>query len=105
VQLVRAHARLAGRHQLSRQHPLVQRDMRPLHDGADRDCEGLPAVLALVNAGPGALALQLGDAVADGPAARADGAVRPEQAFEVLTRGVLVVEDRVGDVELAANDA
>ena len=67
VQLMRRHARLARRHQASRQNPLGERDMRPLHHGPDRDGERLAAVLALVDAGAGALAGQLGDAVAQSP--------------------------------------
>jgi hypothetical protein len=100
VQLMRRHAGLAGGHQASGQNPLGERDMRAFHNGADRDGKRLAAVLALVDAGARALAGQLGDAVAHHAATRAMRTVRPENAFEVGARGLVVVEDRVGEVEL-----
>jgi hypothetical protein len=57
LQLKRAKAFLAGRHQLRGQNPFRQRDMRAFHHGSNRDAERLAAILALVDARPGALAL------------------------------------------------
>src|SRR5689334_9548749 len=52
-----AHALLAGAHQEHGQHPLVERYLGTLHDGADRDGELPPAVVALDHAGTVRLAL------------------------------------------------
>ena len=48
-----AHTLLAGRHQLSSEHPFAQRYLAALHDGADCDRERLAAVLAFVDTGGG----------------------------------------------------
>src|SRR5579871_201363 len=100
VELVRRHALLAACHEARRQHPFRQRDMRAFHDGADRNSERLTAVLAVVDARPGACPLQLPDSIAPNAAARAHWTVRPEHAFQVLARGVIIVEDRVAKIEL-----
>ena len=98
LQLKCAHTFLAGRHKLRREHPFRQRDMRPLHDGADGHGKGLAAVLALVDAGACALALQLGYPVASDATARACRAIGPEQRFKMLSRFVVVMVDRIAKI-------
>ena len=50
VKLVGAHALLGSAHQVSGEHPLAQRHLRPLEHGSDRDGELLAARVALVDA-------------------------------------------------------
>ena len=80
---------------MSGHHPLGQRDLAPFHDGVDRDGEGLAAVLALVNAGASGFAIEFGNPIAHDAAAWAVRAIRPKEAFEMFTRSVVVVVDRV----------
>ena len=75
--------------------------MRPLHDRADSDGERLAAVLALVDAGAGALASQLGDAVAHDATARAHRTLRPKQRLKMRAGRVIIVINGVPNVELA----
>ena len=77
LQLQGAHALLAGAHEVRREHPLVQGNVRALHHGPDGDGEGLAAILTLVNAGTGARAHELRDPVAHDAALRADRTLRP----------------------------
>ena len=98
MQLMRAHALLGGRHQVGRLEPLVQRDMTGLENRADFDREVSLALTAAAQANAGALALQLVSA-ADRAALRADGAVRPQNAFQLCERCGFVGE--VGLVENA----
>jgi hypothetical protein len=84
---------------LSREYPFAQRDLAALHDGTNGDGERLAAVLALVDAGAGALALQLGDAIFHDATARAYRAIRPQDAFQVLTSLVVVVVDRMREID------
>lgn len=53
MQLIRADALLAGRHEENGLQPQVQRNVRGFKDGADLDGEGLAAGVALANADPG----------------------------------------------------
>lgn len=85
---------------MSGEYPLSQRDMRPLENRADRDGKRLAAVLALVDARTGALALKLGNAVAHDATAGAYRAGWPQDAFQVLARFVFVGVDRVSQIEL-----
>jgi hypothetical protein len=71
--------------------PLEHRDVAVLEDRADLDREGLVAVVALLDADAGALALQRLDAVR-GSAMRADRTIRPEPSLDPLICGVFVVE-------------
>lgn len=100
LKLLGAHALLGRGHELRGENPLVEGNLGPFHDGSDSYGEGLPAVLALVNAGASGLALEFGDAVTIDTATRADGAVRPEQGFEMLPGFRLVVIDRVGNIDV-----
>ena len=65
--------------------------MALLEDGADLDGEGLLAVVALVHADPGALALQPVDLLG-AAAMRADRAVRPQLRLDVVIGGFFAVE-------------
>src|ERR1700730_8004975 len=98
MQLMRAHALFAGGHQLSGENPFRQWDFRTLHDGRDSHREGFAAILALVHAGARALASQLRDSVAGHAAARAMRAIRPKHALQMLARGIVVVVDRVAEI-------
>ena len=98
MQLVRRKTFLAGGHQVRGHDPFRQRDMRTLHDGADRDGKGLAAVLALVDAWAGARARQLGNPLAHDATARANGAVRPKDGFQMLASRVVIVVDRVAKI-------
>src|SRR5438874_13111955 len=72
----------------------MQRDMRALVEGADRRGERLAAVLALVDAGAGALALHF-RCVGDRTTVRADRAIGPAQRLEMPPGSVFVVKDWV----------
>src|SRR6185437_235208 len=56
VHLVRAHGLFARRDEMEGQHPLVERDVRALEQGANRDAEVLAAGIALDQAGAVTLA-------------------------------------------------
>ena len=71
--------------------PDVQRDVASLEDGAHGHAERLAALVALVEADAGALALHLGDAL-NAAAMRADRAFRPQAAFDESISRFLVVE-------------
>lgn len=103
VQLMGTHAFLAGSHELRSEQPLAQRNLAALHNGVDGDGERLAAVFALVDTRTRACAGQLGNAVAHDAAARADGAARPEQAFEMFARCVFVVEDWVAEIDFGGH--
>ena len=65
--------------------------MAGLEHGAYLDGEGLPALIALVGADPGALAAHLADAL-DAAAMRADRALRPNAGLNPRIGGFFVVE-------------
>ena len=69
----------------------MHRDMAGLEHGPDLHGEGLAALVALVDADPGALALHLADAV-HAAAMRADRAVRPDARLDPIVGGLLVVK-------------
>jgi PAS domain-containing protein len=98
VQFVRRKAFLARGHQVSGEHPFRQRDMRPLHDGADRYAKRLAAILALVDARPRAVAGELGNPIAAHATARAVWASGPQHLFQMLARRVFVVIDRIAKI-------
>src|ERR1051325_5078749 len=86
VQLMRRHGFFARRHQPRSKNPFRERDMRPFHNGADRNAKRLAAVFAVVDAGAKAFAGHFRDAVAHNTTARAYWTMRPKYGFEVLTR-------------------
>lgn len=97
MQLMRADALLAGGHQVEAQHPLRQRDLAALHDAADRHRERLLAVVAVDQA----FAVRLAGEARDvrRAAVRADRAIRPAKAFEMGAGRILVVENRVREID------
>src|ERR1700726_456575 len=91
MKLVRANALFAGRHQVDCLKPETKRDMAGLEHRSDRGAERLPALIAFVNANPGALALQLADSI-HSAAVGAYRAVGPDALFDVGISGVFVVK-------------
>lgn len=91
MQLVRADSLLAGRQQIDRLQPQAQRDMALLEDGADLDVELLPALVALVKADAGRLALHLGYTFLL-TAMRADRTIRPDAGFNPGVGGFFVLQ-------------
>ena len=90
VELVRADALLAARHQVEGLQPEVQRNVALLEDGADGHPELAAAGIALVEAEAGGLALEPGDAM-PGAAVWAHGAVRPDLGFYPGVGGLFVL--------------
>src|ERR1700720_1644335 len=78
VQLVGAHAFLAGAHQMERLEPLVQSDLAALHDRPHGYCEVLAAFLlgAAVHAGALGRVSMIAHATV-----RATGAIGPQEPF------------------------
>src|SRR6185312_10830936 len=97
VQLMGRDAFLAGRHEVKAQNPLRQRDMASLHDSAVGDGELALTVIALIQAGAMRLTLHTGDAI-NRSAVWAEGASGPPNALQMDAGGVLIVENRVGQV-------
>src|ERR1700732_312043 len=96
MKLMRAHAFLAGGHQMIGENPFVQRNMRVFHYGADRHREGLVAFVAPMDTWPRALARKLRNASRIGISAMAAGdAIRPIQPLKMLAGFVRVGENRV----------
>src|SRR3546814_9614675 len=83
--------------EVRRQQPLVQRDLGTLIERADRHRELLAALRTEPEAGPCALALQLVGAV-DASAVRADRAIGPAHALQILPGGGFVRVAGFGDV-------
>lgn len=96
VQLVRAHAFLGTGNQDDRLQPHMHLDVARFKDGPDLHGEWLAAVVALPDAYPGGLALQLAG-VADHAALGADRAFRPETGLDESVSGCFVVEVRGGE--------
>ena len=94
VQLVRAHALLAGGKQLGSQHPLVEWDFGSLIDGPDRDAELLSAGSAVEQSWAMRLAFKAVHFFRFA-AMRAVGAIRPADVFHMCAGGFLVVENGV----------
>ena len=97
VELMGADALFARRHQVEAQNPFAQRDMAALHDGAVRDCEVAPAIVALMQADPVQLALKPRDAL-DRSTVGAERTIRPPDSLHVLPGGGFVMKDGVGQV-------
>jgi hypothetical protein len=91
VQLVAAHALLAGTEQVHRLQPDMQLHMAGLEHGADLHSKGLPAGVALVDADPGAVALQ-GSTFIDHSAVRAWPTVGPKSRLDEPIGGFFTVE-------------
>src|SRR5436190_8447271 len=77
--------------------------MRTLHNGSDRHAKRLAAVFAVEHAGAKALACHLRNAITHDAAARANRAIRPQHRFQIFAGGVVVVEDRIAEIEFAAS--
>lgn len=91
LKLAGADTFLAAGHQVDGLKPDAQRDVAAFKNGAHADGEGLAAGVALVEAGPGGLALQRANPLL-ALAMRADRAVRPQLRFDVGESGCLIVE-------------
>lgn len=97
MQLMTAKALLAGGQQERGLQPFEQRDMAGLVHGADLDRELLAALVALLQARTGRLALQLADLGRICVAAmRACRAVRPEQTLKKGVSGGFIVKIELG---------
>jgi hypothetical protein len=82
VKLVAADALLARREQVDGLQPNPQRNMTRLKDGPDRHSKRLAALVALIEADPGALAFHLGNPV-ETAAMGADRTCRPHACFKI----------------------
>jgi hypothetical protein len=82
-------ALLAGGVEIDGMNPDVQLDLAALEHGANGHREGLAARTALVDAGTGRLAGELGSFV-DDAAMRADWAIGPVERLKVLASRVFV---------------
>jgi hypothetical protein len=80
VKLVARNALLAGAQKIHSLQPKSHRNVAVLKHGSDLHAERLAALVALINAWTGALALKLTDAIR-AAAMRADRAVRPHAGF------------------------
>src|ERR1017187_3933548 len=85
MELERAHALLAGAHEMNRKEPLVERDVRILEDAAHGNGEFVPASTALVQTLARSLTRQL-VGVVDFAAMRAHRTFRPALFFKELPR-------------------
>ena len=81
---------------MRRQKPFGQRDLGALEDGAHGHGVRLLAVTALQEAGASGLAPEAGRGVR--ATVRANRTVRPPDLLKVLSGGVFVGVDRVGEV-------
>ena len=99
LELKGAYAFLAGRHQLRGESPFAQWYLAPLHDGSNRHGERLAAVLTFIDARAGALTFEFGDPIAFGITAWTSRAIRPKQGFKIVPRRVVVVVDRISEVD------
>src|SRR3954451_18544165 len=86
LKLAGADPLLAGAHQVDRLKPNPKRDMAGLEDGSHAHGERLAAGVALVETGPGGLALQASDPLRLS-AMLAHRATRPEPRFDVFKGG------------------
>lgn len=93
VELVRADAFLARGNQVDRLQPQVKLNLAVLEDGPDSHGERLAALVALIDAKAGAIAIQLADAL-HSAAARARSTIRPYARFNEGERSFFVVEVR-----------
>ncbi len=95
-ELMRRNAFLAGRHQMNSEQPLMQRDVRALHNRASAAGEFVAAIVAQEHTG---LRLAFHAADVERPAMRAVHiAVRPARGFDVRAGSVFVMEARGGKI-------
>ena len=90
---MRAHALLGRGHQMDREQPLVQRDVRPLHHRAGAAGELVAAVVAKEIT---SLRLAGHPVNVERPAMRAVDAIGPARSFDMLAGGVFVVKAGFG---------
>ncbi len=93
VKLVGADPLLAARDQVHRLQPQMQRNVAALEHSTHANGERLAALVALVEALAGGLAMHLADALHTA-AVRAHGAFRPNPRFDVCEGRIFVVEMR-----------
>ena len=99
LQLKGAHSLFRIGHELRGHNPFRERNMRPLHDRADRDGKRLAAILAFLHAGASGFARQLGYAVPKLTAARTGRtSIGPQNALKVLPRLCFIVKDRIREI-------
>jgi hypothetical protein len=97
LQLERAHAFLAGGHDVGRHEPLMERDMRAAENSFAADRELVAAIVAQKHTSLGFAAHAMD---VDGTAKRAVHAVRPAIGFH-MGRGLgFIVKNRVGEVDI-----
>ena len=96
VELIAAHALLAGGQERNRLEPDVQRHMAGLEDRPDLDGEWLAAGPALVDADAGAFASK-GSGTVDGTAMRADRAIRLDVGLDPRIGSGLIVETGIAE--------
>lgn len=95
--LHRAHALLGSGHDMGSQKPLVQGNVRALHDAAGADGELVAAIVAEEHASL-RIAFHLADAIR--ATVRAGRTVRPTRGFQMRQRLRFVVKDGVGDIDV-----
>src|ERR1051325_6906131 len=95
MELMRAHTLFAGGEQVHRFEPDMQPDLAAFHDGADRYGELLAAGVALEKTGAMRRPRQLGNAVTEGAAMRANRADRPDARLEPLAGAVVILKRRI----------
>lgn len=95
VELMRADALFARAHEVHGEPPFCQRNVRPLEYGFDRGGELLVAGVAVVQAGPRALALGFRHILASGATVRTDSTIRPPHRFERFAGFVFIGENRI----------
>ena len=89
-------ALLAGAHQMDHLQPQVQRQVRRLEDCPNPNGERLPAVVALVQALTGSLAIQFADMISSHTTERTVRAIGPKRLFDVREGHILIMEMRGG---------
>lgn len=104
VGLLRAHALLGRADQMNDLQPDPQRLMAGLEDGPHSDGERLAACIALVQAGPRRLALQVADAISLA-AMLSDRPIRPQVHLDEFEGDRFIVEARLGKDERHGRDS
>jgi hypothetical protein len=94
VNLMRAHAFLAGANEIDRLQSLVQQDMAGLENGPDAHGELLTAIRAFAKTDAGFSKIIV--LTADRTAVRANRTSRPQNAFQMGESGGLIVKVGIG---------
>src|SRR5580704_1879177 len=97
LQLKGAYALLARHDQVRRHKPLVQRNVRALHYGADAHGEFISTARTVVPARPHGLAAKLRDR-SQLTTKRANWAIRPARGFKEFAGFIFVSEGRIGKI-------